>query len=542
MQIFRLYRQESRTSMWKLGSMATLSGLANAGILAVINIAAAAAADRVESPRFMVMFVAVLGLFIVAQRYITVLAVRDVEVMINRLRLRLVEKIRHADLRTLEQIGPARLYAGVTKETATISQATGMIVTGIQAGILLTFTLIYIGWLSVTAFIICIVVSGLGVAVHFNRMGQIYARLHEAQQWETRLFGGLAGFFDGFKEIKLSTRRNDALYQDFRTVSETAQDIKVDTQRKLSEHAILTQSMFYLLTAAMVFVVPALNATFSDVVVKTTTSVLFMIGPITALVGMLPMLAMANTSADIIRTLEVELAGRGTPARPSMPPPRRFDSVTLKDVVFQHESSVHGEGFRVGPVNLTIRRGEILFVTGGNGSGKSTLMRLLTALYPPTSGEILVDGVPHGGEKAQAYRELFTAIFGDYHLFRRLYGIDQPPQERVEELLSLLELTGKTMLVGDSFDTVDLSAGQRKRLALLVAMLEDRPILVLDEWAADQDPHYRRKFYTEILPMLRDQGKTIIAVTHDDNYFHCADRQLKMEYGQVVHDTASGGR
>ena len=181
--------------------------------------------------------------------------------------------------------------------------------------------------------------------------------------------------------------------------------------------------------------------------------------------------------------------------------------------------------------------GEVVFISGGNGSGKSTLLKVLTGLYPPDSGTILFDGAEIEAENRDAYREHFTAIFSDYHLFKRLYGIDNPDPEEVRRLLALFELTGKTRIVDGEFTTIDLSAGQRKRLALMVGLLEKRPILVLDEWTADQDPGFRRKFYDELVPTLQKSGKTIVAVSHDDRYLRelkVPARQLRMEDGRFV--------
>jgi ABC-type bacteriocin/lantibiotic exporter with double-glycine peptidase domain len=176
-------------------------------------------------------------------------------------------------------------------------------------------------------------------------------------------------------------------------------------------------------------------------------------------------------------------------------------------------------------------------VRGGNGTGKSTLLKLLTALYLPQSGSLRLDGQMINNENREEYLSLFAAIFSDFHLFRRLYGIRAVSPQQVEDLLELLDLTGKTHLVDGELDTLDLSGGQRKRLALLVSFLEDRPIFVFDEWAADQDPLFRRKFYEELLPMLKERGKTIIAVTHDDRYFEVADRLLVMREGRLEEST-----
>jgi putative pyoverdin transport system ATP-binding/permease protein len=176
----------------------------------------------------------------------------------------------------------------------------------------------------------------------------------------------------------------------------------------------------------------------------------------------------------------------------------------------------------------------MLFIVGGNGSGKSTLLRILTGLYHSQSGSITMDGTLISQETAVWYRSHFAVVFSEYHLFDRLYGLGNVPAERVNEMLQLMQLTDKTAYKNGRFTSLDLSHGQRKRLALLVALLEDRPILVLDEWAADQDPPFRRFFYEELLPQLKQQGKAIVAVTHDDKYFDRADRVVKMEYGEFV--------
>jgi putative pyoverdin transport system ATP-binding/permease protein len=92
-----------------------------------------------------------------------------------------------------------------------------------------------------------------------------------------------------------------------------------------------------------------------------------------------------------------------------------------------------------------------------------------------------------------------------------------------------MELEQKTGIVGRTFSDVNLSTGQRKRLAMIALVLERRPICIFDEWAADQDVHFRQKFYQVILPWLKSQGKTVIAVTHDERYFDAADQRIHLE-------------
>jgi putative ATP-binding cassette transporter len=249
----------------------------------------------------------------------------------------------------------------------------------------------------------------------------------------------------------------------------------------------------------------------------------------------------ANVSAERIEQLETAID------RHVRPMARRrgeelvirnapFRDITFQDVQFDYLNSEGRKSFRLGPVNLVIAPGETIFISGGNGSGKSTFLRLLTSLYFPTRGNVQLDGQRLSESNAATYRELFGVIFYDYHLFDRLYGLRNIDEEQVDALLHRFRLADKTRLEGDRFETLDLSTGQRRRLALVVNYLENKPICVFDEWAAEQEPDFRRYFYTNILPELKAQGKTVIAVTHDDRYYdmNYIDRVIKFEEGKLV--------
>jgi putative pyoverdin transport system ATP-binding/permease protein len=178
----------------------------------------------------------------------------------------------------------------------------------------------------------------------------------------------------------------------------------------------------------------------------------------------------------------------------------------------------------VGPLDLRIARGELIFLVGGNGSGKTTFLKMLVGLYAPQRGGVKVDDRVIEPSNTLAYRELFSTVFSDFHLFDRLYGLDGLDDAKVAAVLVDMELSEKTRFERGRFTTQSLSTGQRKRLALAVALLESRDILVLDEWASDQDPHFRKQFYEVILPRLKAQGKTVIATSHDERYWGVADR------------------
>jgi putative ATP-binding cassette transporter len=268
----------------------------------------------------------------------------------------------------------------------------------------------------------------------------------------------------------------------------------------------------------------------------------FVIGACFGLVQSIPLLAAANAAADHVEQLEAKLQATIAATQIGAPDaPIRFNRIEMRNVVFRYVEKSSEAVFQVGPVDFTLQSGELVFIAGGNGSGKSTFLRVLSSLYKPDAGEITFDGIRVNDDTREAYRQLITAVFVDYHLFQRLYGIPHSDPAEVERLLTLFRLQDKTRLKDREFETLNLSTGQRKRLALIVSLLENRPILLLDEWAADQDPEFRRKFYFDLLPALNRAGKTVVVISHDDRYLEELDlpaRRLRMDEGRFVERAA----
>jgi putative ATP-binding cassette transporter len=289
----------------------------------------------------------------------------------------------------------------------------------------------------------------------------------------------------------------------------------------------------YLLIAALVFALPLLVVVEPEQRRRTVTALLFAVGSIAMLVQAMPQLAAADAAAAnlvrLAKRLPPEPAGAALLPSPGPAP------VELRGVSFAWRDPAMGAAlFQVGPVELALRPGEVVFVTGGNGSGKSTLLRLVTGLLVPEAGTILLGGEAVADANRQSYRDRVGAILGDLHLFRRSYGVAADPA-RVAALLEEYGLAGKVRLGPDRAWEGEraLSGGQRKRLAMVALLLEDSRIMVLDEWAADQDPSFRRRFYEEILPGFRAEGRAVLCATHDDRYFSAADRCFRMHDGHL---------
>jgi putative ATP-binding cassette transporter len=261
-------------------------------------------------------------------------------------------------------------------------------------------------------------------------------------------------------------------------------------------------------------------------------------GPIWALIGAMPTLARGQEALAQIEELGISLdeaAGPSARAAAALPATGGVLEVTMEGVQFGYETTEQaGRGFTLGPIDFRMRPGELIFVIGGNGSGKSTFVNVLAGLYPPQQGRLAIAGVDVTDANRSAYSENFSVVFSDFHLFEKLLGLRGPElQSRTESYLTLLRIQDKVKFRGDAYSTIDLSQGQRKRLALVTAYLEDRPFYVFDEWAADQDPEYKEVFYSRLLPDLRDRGKAVVVITHDDRYFHLGDRVLKLDEGRL---------
>jgi putative ATP-binding cassette transporter len=539
MSFFQLVRSERRGSLRKLLIMSSLGGVSSAAILAAIN-AGAQAADQGHQASLwaLSLFVVALYLFIKTQVYVTTTITGEIEAVIHRLRVRLMDHIRHSELLAVNRIGRSRIISAITGDTAILTQASNTLCYSLQAPILILFVAMYIAYLSIVAFALSAVIVCIAGIIFDYRSRQLTKQRATAVEQERRLFDRLADFLDGFKEVRLHAGRSDDLFDDAVEVSRAAANIKIRTQAETFKLIASAQSYMYLLLAAVVFVAPTISGSLGGgAVTKTTTALLFIIGAFFGLVQSIPILLNANGAADRLAKLEADFRATVSSEDTPVTVMQRFDKIEMHNVVFRYSDSTSDTTFRTGPLDFTLRSGELVFITGGNGSGKSTFLLLLAGLFPPDSGEIALDGVRIDDDNRDEYRALISGIFFDYHLFRRLYGIHDPDPVEVDRLLHQFQLENKTGLSDGEFRTLELSGGQRRRLALIVSLLEKRPIMLLDEWTAEQDPEFRKKFYEELLPAMMQAGATVVVITHDDRYLDELDlpaRRIRMDEGRIV--------
>lgn len=535
----QLVRREMRGSLPKLIFMAGLSGICDAAILAAINTGASAVGKGSGfAPWAAALFVVSLVLSINTQQYIMITTTAEIEAIVHRLRLRLMDQIRRSELLAIEKIGRASIVAAITSDTAVLTQSSRTLTFAIQ-GVLLVFCVaIYVAYLSLVAFVLSVVVVGAGVFM-FHSASRSSEETDKAAERERELFDRLMDFLDGFKEVRLNAARSADLFNYTFEVSRAAANAKICSLSENHKLTVSAQTAMYVALGAVVFVAPRFAASLDGgSIVMTATALLFAVGACFGLVQSMPVLMAADAAADRIGRLESELSGAVVSAEAlETEARRRFERIEMRDVVFRYIDKSSNAVFQVGPLDLSLRPGDLVFVTGGNGSGKSTFMRLLAGLYPPDSGLITFDGTRVNDDTREAYRSLMSAIFSDYHLFRGLYGMPKLPPAEAESLLRKFRLDDKTGLSNGEFRTLELSGGQRKRLAMVVSLLEKRPILLLDEWTADQDPEFRYRFYHEFLPELMQAGLTIVMITHDDRYLAELDfpaYRLRMDEGRII--------
>jgi putative ATP-binding cassette transporter len=468
--------------------------------------------------------------YLVADHYAFRRATELSERAIGRVTLRLLRRTRSLELLDLERIGPTRLTDLLARDLAAVSvlqrdvfaAASNLMVVVVLVVILLwTAPLVAIGLVAVWI-----------LMVRSSETNRIVRQEERAADLEGRFLALTRAGVEGFRELKLdAAKRADLFARGLRPLALATMGPRV-TARSLTYRldAILLTAV-YLVAALAAFGADALGlgtsalaATFISLTLTYTMS---------DAVFAVANLAAGSYAVRNLRELEAEIAGAERPARAATARalPDAFASLRLLAGRFTYPDTGNDRPARIGPIDLELRAGSITFLAGGNGSGKSTLLKLITGLYPLSGGRLLLDGRDVDGP---TIRGLFASVFTDFHLFSRLYGTDAVDESRASELLQRLGLAGKTRLVDGAFTTTNLSTGQRKRLALAVAVLEDRQIYAFDEWAADQDPEFRAYFYTELLPAMRDAGKTIIAATHDDRYFGICDQLIAMAGGKIV--------
>jgi putative ATP-binding cassette transporter len=523
-------------SITRLLFIAVLAALCGTGVLFLLNTEAKAVESHNYNAMYAVFFIVMLLMYRSSQNYLIKSVSREVEEALDRKRQRVVDETLSLSLRDIEEIGRNRIRDGMAGHYMSLSQSIVPIINGFESLILLICLFGYVLYLSVFAAGMAVLVVGLLIIGYLNRQKKMASELEISDQADAqyrRLTDAVVG---GAKELQLSTARRSALEAIMKSVSTTVANGRSLSAEHFAEMLTTGTTAAYLLAGSIVFIMPLIAPDKADMEMsRLVIAIIFLLGPIGSVLQTMQQVTMAQFALSSINAFELEITKRyanykkaskqGTADWEFKP----FQNISLKSVGYTHAGS---NGFSIQNIDLKIEKGEVIFLTGGNGSGKTTLLSVLTGLYPRASGSIFINEQELPVMLPQQFRELFASVFTDFFIFDQPFGLDEQGMVIFEEWLNRLNVRDKFTGDIDELGKVDLSTGQRKRVALALALAEQRPILILDEWAADQDPDTRRIFYEEILPTLKNEGITIFAITHDEQYFHCCDRRLNIIEGQ----------
>lgn len=528
-------------SSWRMVAIAIvtgfLSGGSSAGLIALIS--SAASRSGIERFSSIVWGFAGLALVVLITSIISqVMLIRLSQNAVLELRMHLSRQILSTELSHLEQLGNPRILATLTEDVQAVANAVYQVpFLCINLAIVLG-CVVYITWLS---WLVLVMVCGLAIVAIascqwlLNRGEKMLALSRED---EDQLFKDFRTITEGVKELKLHYGRRQVFLE--KQLQSTATSFRRHNVYGLTLFATTSswgQLVFFFALGFVLFALPNLLAINAQTLSGYILTFTYLMLPMDNIISKLPLFSQASIALQKIESLGLSLASRSEVI--TVPPPVNpsWQHLQLVGVTHTYHTDQQDSNFIFGPVDLTLYPQQLVFIVGGNGSGKSTLAKLITGLYIPEGGEICLDQEVITEENREWYRQHFSVVFSDFYLFNELLGLDNLDLDtEAEKYLKLLQLDHKVKIENGKLSTTNLSQGQRKRLALLTAYLEDRAIYLFDEWAADQDPVFKEIFYTQLLPELRDRGKTVLVISHDDRYFHLADRIIKLDYGKVEYD------
>ncbi|MCC3439703.1 MAG: cyclic peptide export ABC transporter [Oscillatoriales cyanobacterium] len=462
---------------------------------------------------------------------------------VYNLRLSLSRGILSSPLRQLEELGASRLLATLTDDVGTLSNTIFVIPFLCIDIAIVVGCLIYLSTLSGAVF--AVVFAFLAVTIGaiqllLNKMRKFFDLAREEKDV---LFKHFRSITDGIKELKLhSLRRQEFFTEELQVSAADSRDYNLQALNTGALAIGVGQLLFFMLMGLLLFALPKFVPVSTSVLSAYILTSTYLMSPFQNILERLPEIFRANTAVEKIERMGLALASQAE-INAALQPVKNADwkILELKGTTHSYPGDKEDSNFVLGEISLKFHPGELVFIVGGNGSGKSTFAKLLTGLYIPESGEILLDGQPITNDNREWYRQHFSAIFSDFYLFERLLGMtNHDLDNQAAEYLREFHLDKKVEVKDGILSTTALSQGQRKRLALLTAYLEDRPIYLFDEWASDQDPFFRDIFYKQLLPELKRRGKTVFVISHDDRYFDLADRAIKLDYGKIQYDRQHG--
>lgn len=439
---------------------------------------------------------------------------------------------------TLQKHGSQRFYTAI-EDIRVFRSFSGIVTHTVNAILMLVLCLTYMFCISFFSGLIVLGLIILIASVFFMVTKTMAKKLAVLRENNEHYYGYVQDVIKGFKELKADRNRRNNLLNKYLVPNRNAsKSLDYEINFVFLSVNLISQYGLYIVIGAILFLFPVLNILSQDAVGPYVVILLFISGPINNLINMQNVYAQYAVSNSRLRKFlaDFETQDNTDDAVHEEQTDREFESITLKNICFNYRSKESERVFGIGPLNLKIKKGEVVFIIGGNGSGKSTFINILTGLYQASEGEFILNEQEVINDPFVIQRHI-AAVFTDNHIFSNNYdNYSLENNGKYKELLEMMEMDKITEDDSEESARKSFSKGQSKRMSLIFALLENKPVIVLDEWAADQDPYFRKYFYEKLLPKLKQDGKTIIAVTHDDAYFKYADRVIKFDYGRIVND------
>ncbi len=533
MHILSLYFKHSKWLLFLATALGIVSGLTTAALLACIN-------HALQNPNWVSHDVVIFGSLCILRLVSGVLAhyilISMSQRSIMNIRLDLCQRTLDSSLSEIELAGKNKLFACFSDDVMDVSTAVINLPYFFVNIIVLLGCLAYLGMMSIPMCVGLGVCFALGILSYTIPIRIAMTHLKNARESQDDLFARFDGIVSGVKELKLhEQKRNDYLLGALYRSADSVRKNNIMGIGIYATAANWNRLLFFVYVGVIIYASPTIVTDINLALLSSYVLVLlYMMAPLEAIQNALPHIAKANVALQKSDSLGLTSSEKTKPDDFKQTAFDHWKAIGLYSLCRQYNHQPSNESFTLGPINLVLHRGEVLFITGGNGSGKTTLAKVLAGLYCDFEGKLTVDEQDISESNIHAYRSLYSAVFSDFHLFDEIHGITEEAINRLSyQYLKDFDLSHKLKIQDGKLSTTALSSGQRKRVALLIAMMENRDVYILDEWAADQDPTFRETFYHKIIPDLKAQGKTLVVISHDDRYYHLADRLIKLDCGVI---------
>jgi putative ATP-binding cassette transporter len=509
------------------GITSIIGGLSSTGIIIILN---KAIQDTTHLNLWFIYFCIAIFFSYLGGKLVGYTLLRITNDAVFETRVKMLNLLLKAAFDRFEKFDKEKIQSCLTNDTVAISSSSNIIVAAVSSSTTLLFCFIYMAILDVYVLISSVIVIIVAASIYYIYSKQASKLWEKNRDVMNTFFGFVQQLLYGFKELVVHHRKTDEFKDDMIESFEQTRQLGKKAEYKMTNVGLFGSLIFVLVLGVVVFVYPLMFKSLERSQLLTFVFLfLYISGPVNTLINIIPQLMRIKISLKRIKELTLELSVKDDSTFKGVTK-MAFEKLNLVEVSYSYIIDSSNRSFVLGPLNMEFEPSQIYFIIGGNGSGKTTLAKLLTGLYSPSKGEIYIND-----KQVTNLGEYISVIYSDYFLFKKMYGIDHNEKEDIiQKMLFELELENKITIEEGRFENRNLSSGQRKRLALLLSYLEDAPIVLFDEWASDQDPKFRNYFYTHLLPDLKKKGKCVIIITHDDSYYHIADKILKLDVGTLL--------